>query len=311
MTMRCVNRAKEALSGLEGMKVLYDEPMSRHTSLGVGGTADALVFVESEAQLSDLVKLLKEKEIDFFPAGNLTNVIVRDGGYRGAVLLLNRLKNIRHRYAEGGVCDVAAQAGASLAKLVGYTLAEELTGMEFCAGIPGSVGGAVWMNAGAYGKEIKDVITQMTLLEADGNIKRIKKDAVSFGYRKTDFAAGTIILSAEFRLEKGEGGAIREKINEILRWRQEKHPLDFPSAGSVFKNPPGLAAGKIIEGAGLKGVACGGAQVSVKHANFIINRGNATASDVLALMAMIQSRVKQEKQIHLEPEVVVIGEDAC
>jgi UDP-N-acetylmuramate dehydrogenase len=308
--MHCVNRTKEALSGLEGIKVLYDEPMSRHTSLGVGGKADALVFVENEKQLSDLVKLLKEKEIQFFPAGNLTNVIVRDGGYRGAILLMNRMKNIHHRYEEGNACDVVAQAGASLAKLVGYTVTEELTGMEFCAGIPGSVGGAVWMNAGAYGREIKDVITHMTLLEADGNIKRIKKEAVSFGYRKTDFAANTIILNAEFRLEKSDGGKIRERINEILRWRQEKHPLDFPNAGSVFKNLPGLAAGKIIEEMGLKGVNCGGAQVSVKHANFIINKGDATASDVLTLMAMIQSRAKQEKQIHLEPEVVVIGEEA-
>ncbi|HRS97872.1 MAG TPA: FAD-binding protein, partial [Smithella sp.] len=147
MTMHGVNRAKEALIGVEGIKVLYDEPMSRHTSLGVGGKADALVFVENQRQLADLVGLLKEKEIDYFPAGNLTNVIVRDGGYRGAILLMTRMKNIRHRYEEGGACEVAAQAGASLAKLVGYTVNEALTGMEFCAGIPGSVGGAVWMNA--------------------------------------------------------------------------------------------------------------------------------------------------------------------
>ncbi|HON59769.1 MAG TPA: UDP-N-acetylmuramate dehydrogenase [Smithella sp.] len=311
MTMHGVNRAKEALIGVEGIKVLYDEPMSRHTSLGVGGKADALVFVENQRQLADLVGLLKEKEIDYFPAGNLTNVIVRDGGYRGAILLMTRMKNIRHRYEEGGACEVAAQAGASLAKLVGYTVTEALTGMEFCAGIPGSVGGAVWMNAGAYGREIKDVITHMTVLDADGNICRIRKEAVSFGYRRSDFAAGTIILDAEFRLEKGESGKMREKINEILQWRQEKHPLDFPSAGSVFKNLPGLAAGKIIEEMGLKGIVHGGAQVSVKHANFIINRGEATASDVLALMAMIQSRAKEEKQVILEPEVVVIGEDPC
>ena len=311
MTMHGVNRAKEALIGVEGIKVLYDEPMSRHTSLGVGGKADALVFVENQRQLADLVGLLKEKEIDYFPAGNLTNVIVRDGGYRGAILLMTRMKNIRHRYEEGGACEVAAQAGASLAKLVGYTVTEALTGMEFCTGIPGSVGGAVWMNAGAYGREIKDVITHMTVLDADGNICRIRKEAVSFGYRRSDFAAGTIILDAEFRLEKGESGKMREKINEILQWRQEKHPLDFPSAGSVFKNLPGLAAGKIIEEMGLKGIVHGGAQVSVKHANFIINRGEATASDVLALMAMIQSRAKEEKQVILEPEVVVIGEDPC
>lgn len=309
--MRGGNQIKEVLSGIDGLKALYDEPMARHTSLGVGGKADALVFVENATQLADLVRILKEKDIHFFPAGNLTNVLVRDGGYRGVILLMSRMKTITHRYRADRGCELFAQAGASLAKLVGYTVAEELTGMEFCAGIPGSVGGAVWMNAGAYGREMKDVVTRMTLLDANGNIRSIKKDEVSFGYRTTDFAWGTIILSAEFYLEKGEGETILKRINEILRWRQEKHPLDFPSAGSVFKNLPGLAAGKIIEEMGLKGTVRGGAQVSGKHANFIVNTGTATASDVLGLMNMIQSRAKQEKNISLEPEIVIIGEDGC
>jgi UDP-N-acetylmuramate dehydrogenase len=309
--MEHFNRIREVLGGLEGVKALYDEPMSRHTSLGVGGRADAVVFAENENQLAEIVKRLKEKGIDFFPAGNLTNVIVKDRGYRGAILMTGKMKMIRHWCEDDEDYKVLAQAGAPLATLVGYTVTESLTGLEFCAGIPGSVGGAIWMNAGAYGKEIKDVVQKISVLDAEGNIRKIMREDVSFDYRKTDFARGTIILGAEFTLKKGEGENIRERIHELLCWRQERHPLEFPSAGSVFKNLPGVAAGKLIEEMGFKGKTYGGAQVSAKHANFIVNRGEATASDVLALMEMIQVKAKQEKNITLEPEVVIIGESTC
>jgi UDP-N-acetylmuramate dehydrogenase len=204
---------------------------------------------------------------------------------------------------------MSAQAGAALAKVVSRSVEEELTGLEFCSGIPGSVGGAVWMNAGAYGKELKDVINEVSLLDADGEKKIMKRDEMSFGYRTTSFPVGTIILGAQFKLEKGERIKIKEKINDILQLRQAKHPLEFPSAGSIFKNLPGQPAGHLIEAMGIKGMTAGGAQISSKHANFIVNNGNATASDILRLIEFIQSMAKKEKGVNLETEVVIIGED--
>lgn len=305
------NEVKEILENIHAGKILYDEPMSRHTSLCVGGNTDALVTVENEDQLIEVVNKLGEKKIKFFPAGNLTNVIVRDGGYRGAILLLTSMKEIRCEPIKDNGGLIHAQAGAGLSKVVNLSVAEELTGFEFCSGIPGSIGGAVWMNAGAYGREMKDVIESVTVMNADGVRKIMKQEDITFSYRKTSFPTDTIILKAVFKLEKGERRKIKEKINDILQSRQEKHPLDFPSAGSIFKNIPGQPAGRLIEEMGLKGVTAGGAQISSKHANFIINRDKATASDVLNLIELIQFRAKQEKGVNLETEVVVIGEESC
>jgi UDP-N-acetylmuramate dehydrogenase len=218
-------------------------------------------------------------------------------------------KEVNCEYTQERGYLISAQAGAALSKVVSLSVAQELAGLEFCAGIPGSVGGAVWMNAGAYGREMKDVIKTVTLLNADGEKRTMDREEISFGYRKTSFPSGTIILGAQFKLEKGERLGIKEKINEILQLRQTKHPLEFPSAGSIFKNLSGQAAGRLIEDMGLKGMTAGGAQISSKHANFIINRGNATASDVLGLIEFIQSKAKKEKGVNLETEVVIIGED--
>ena len=302
------NEIKEALRNVIAGKILYDEPMSRHTSLNVGGNAGALVFVKSEDQLVEVVRRLREKKINYFPAGNLTNIIVRDGGYRGAIMLMTGMKEIRYEYTEGGDF-ISAQAGAALAKVVIRSVSDELTGLEFCAGIPGSVGGAVWMNAGAYGKEMKDVIKTVFLLDAAGEKKIMNREEISFGYRKTEFPADTIILGAQFKLKKGERAKIKKKISEILQWRQKKHPLEFPNAGSIFKNLPMQIAGKLIEEIGMKGMNVGDAQISSKHANFIVNRGKATASDVLELIALIQAKAEKEKGVNLEPEVVIVGED--
>jgi UDP-N-acetylmuramate dehydrogenase len=303
------NEIKEALRDIIAGKILYDEPMSRHTSLNVGGNADALVLIKSEDQLTGVVRRLREKKINFFPAGNLTNILVRDGGYRGAILLMTGMKEIEYEYTREDGDLISAQAGAALAKVVSRSMSDELTGLEFCAGIPGSVGGAVWMNAGAYGKEMKDVVKTVSLLDATGGKKIMNRDEISFGYRKTEFPPDTIILGAQFKLKKGERFNIKERINEILQARHEKHPLEFPNAGSIFKNLSGQAAGRIIEEMGMKGMKVGDAQISDKHANFIVNKGKATASDVLDLIALIQARVKKEKGISLEPEVVIVGED--
>jgi UDP-N-acetylmuramate dehydrogenase len=303
------NEIKEALGNIIAGKILYDEPMSRHTSLNVGGNAGALVLIKSEDQLVDIVRRLREKKINFFPAGNLTNIIVRDGGYRGAILLMTGMKEIKYEYTPEGGDFISAQAGAALAKVVSRSMSDELTGLEFCAGIPGSVGGAVWMNAGAYGKEMKDVIKTVFLLDDAGEKKIMNREEIFFGYRKTEFSAGTIILGAQFKLEKGERAKIKKKISEILQWRQKKHPLEFPNAGSIFKNLPMQIAGKLIEEMGMKGMNVGDAQISTKHANFIVNRGKATASDVLELIALIQAKAEKEKGVNLEPEVVIVGED--
>ena len=303
------NEIKEALRNVISGKILYDESMSRHTSLNVGGNAGALVLIKSEDQLVDVVRRLRKNKINFFPAGNLTNIIVRDGGYRGAILLMTGMKEIRYENIPEGGDLISAQAGAALAKVVSRSMSEELTGLEFCAGIPGSVGGAVWMNAGAYGKEMKDVIKTVSLLDIAGEKKIMNREEISFDYRKAYLPSGTIILGVQFKLKKGERLKIKERINEILQSRQSKHPLEFPNAGSIFKNLPGQAAGKLIEEMGMKGMNVGDAQISPKHANFIVNRGKATASDVLELIALIQARVEKEKNVRLEPEVVIVGED--
>jgi UDP-N-acetylmuramate dehydrogenase len=307
--MAVKNEIKEALGSIIAGKILYDEPMSRHTSLNVGGNADALVLIKSEDQLVGVVRKLREKKIKFLPVGNLTNIIVRDGGYRGAILLTTGMKEIRYEYTLEGGYFISAQAGAALAKVVSRSVTEELTGLEFCAGIPGSVGGAVWMNAGAYGKEMKDIIKTLFLLDAEGGKKTMNREAISFSYRKTLLPPDTIILGAQFNLEKGERAKIKKKISEILQWRQQKHPLEFPNAGSIFKNLPTQIAGKLIEDMGMKGMNVGDAQISPKHANFIVNRGKATASDILELIAIIQARAEKEKGVNLDPEVMIVGED--
>ncbi len=300
---------KEALNDIVGLKILYNEPMSHYASFSAGGRADALIIIENEDQLIEVVRRLRKERINFLPVGNLTNIIVRDGGYRGAILLMKDMNAINCMNTPEGSHYIYAQAGASLASVVNRALVEELTGLEFCAGIPGSVGGAVRMNAGAYGKEMKDVIKSVFLFDAKGEKKELPRQSIAFDYRKSGLPPEAIILAACFRLQKGQSAQIKKAMQEIMQWRKAKHPLEYPNAGSVFKNMPGQPAGKIIEELGMKGMNNGDAQISEKHANFIINKGNAKASDILKLIALIQARAKKEKGINLEPEIVIIGED--
>jgi UDP-N-acetylmuramate dehydrogenase len=298
----------EVLGGVEG-KVFYNEPMSHHTSLKVGGNADALVVIESEDQLAQIVGKLNAAKINYLPVGNLTNIIVRDGGYRGAILLMSGLNEINYQQMPDGGHYVFAQAGTALASVVSLSLNCELTGLEFCAGIPGSVGGAVWMNAGAFGSEMKDVVTEVSLFTVHGQKTTLMREEIVFNYRRTVLPADAIIINARLKLEKGEREQIQEKIREIMQARQKKHPLAYPNAGSIFKNFPGMPAGRIIEELGLKGKCCKDAEVSQKHANFIVNKGKACATDVLTLIGLITERAKKEKGIDLETEVIVIGEN--
>ena len=296
------------LGGMTIGRVWYDEPMSRHASLKLGGRVDALVMTESEDQLGSVVQRLTAGNIPFLPVGNLTNILVRDGGYRGVLLWMRGLDRLDCAPREDGKYVIDAQAGVTLAKVVTLAAAEELTGMEFCAGIPGSVGGAVWMNAGAYGTEIKDVVSSVTVMDGEGRKNILRREEIAFAYRQSNLPAGAIICGARFFLQKGNGARIRERMAEIMKWRQEKHPLQYPNAGSVFKNLPGLPAGQLIEEMGLKGIRRGDAQVSKKHANFIVNKGRGTAADVLTLIALIQEKARKEKGIELETEIVIIGE---
>ncbi|HPC73188.1 MAG TPA: UDP-N-acetylmuramate dehydrogenase [Syntrophales bacterium] len=300
---------RERLKKIQCIKVLFDEPLSRHTSMGVGGKADALVFPEQAEALRKIISCLKEFGIPYLPVGNGTNLIVRDGGFRGAVIVLTNLKILKVLSRHGREVDICAESGVPLADVVALALSENCEGMEFCAGIPGSVGGAVRMNAGAYGREMKDIITSVSLMNGSGTVHSIPREQLRFEYRNLELPGETFIVSALFRLHRGDRGKIEEKVSEILKTRRSKHPMQFRNAGSIFKNPPGLPAGRLIDEAGLKGLRIGDAEVSPMHGNFIVNRGQATARDILALIDEVRKRVLEAKGIALETEVRVIGEE--
>jgi UDP-N-acetylmuramate dehydrogenase len=300
----------QALRGLTLKEVLHDEPMSRHTSLKLGGRVDALVYVENEDQLVQVIRRLKDHGIVFLAVGNLTNILVRDGGYPGVLISMRGLDHVAVLPCGGETYIIDAQAGASLGRVGGVAAAESLTGLEFTAGIPGSLGGAVRMNAGAFGAEMKDVISDITLLDDMGRKQVLTRRDIHFAYRTSNLPAGTVILSARLKLARGDAGNIRGRMAEILKWRQERHPLNYPNCGSVFKNLPGLPAGRLIEELGLKGMRYGDMQVSKKHANFIVNKGQGTASDMLYLIRLIQETARKERGVELETELVIIGEES-
>lgn len=300
--------SRKKLQTITTEPVLFDEPLERFTSLKVGGRADALVFPQSVAELEKLMLFLKEGGHSFLVVGNWTNLLVRDGGYRGVVVAMKNLRRITWGSENADHLTVDAQAGVSLLELVRLTAERALAGMAFCAGIPGSVGGAVMMNAGAYGQEIKDVLYRATLMNDQGVVMDRLRQDLSFEYRRLNVPEGTIVLGAVFRLKRGESRNIRKRIDEILEQRRQKHPLNYPSAGSIFKNPVGHPAGLLIEAAGLKGTAVGGARISDIHGNFIVNTGGATATDILALIERVQQEVLKQTGIILETEVRIVGE---
>jgi UDP-N-acetylmuramate dehydrogenase len=293
--------------------VKLNEPLSAHTSFRIGGPADALVV---PADREDLVALMREiagKGLKFAILGGGTNLLVRDGGFRGVVISLERMDKIsivrQYRSLGGTFSVVYAEAGALLARLMNMAADNALTGMEFAAGIPGTVGGAVCMNAGTALGEIGDVIDTVTLLSPGGEQAVKHHDELGFGYRTAKIPPGHVVLDIKLILRHGDRQSIREKVNELMEMRKERQPGGLPNAGSVFKNPLDEAAGKLIEAAGLKGTTAGRAQVSEKHANFIVNLGGAKAKDVLALMEIIQQRVLETHKVRLEPEIKIIGED--
>jgi len=288
--------------------VLFDEPLDRHTSMGVGGPADVLAFPQNREELATLISSLRRENVPFLILGNGTNLLVRDGGFRGMVVSLQGLQQLSWSLCSGGEMRVRAEAGVPLAAIVRLSQKESLTGMELCAGIPGSVGGAIRMNAGAFGREVKDVVTEITVLNERQELETLSRQDLSFGYRRLDLSENVVIVSAEFVLYPGKGEEIAAKIGEILALRKKKHPLNLRNAGSIFKNPRSMPAGRLIEEVGLKGTRRGDAMVSELHGNFIVNLGHARTADVENLMEEIKARVRDCLYIHLEAEVHIVGE---
>ncbi|MBQ0138170.1 MAG: UDP-N-acetylmuramate dehydrogenase [Kurthia sp.] len=282
-----------------------DEPLNRYTMTKLGGPADVFVMAETEQQAADVVKYARKNDIPLFLLGNGSNMVIRDGGIRGIVLNLSKLDQI---HIEG--TTVYAQSGALIIDVSKAAAAESLTGLEFSCGIPGSVGGAMAMNAGAYGGEIKDVIESCKILTHEGDIVVLSKEELQLGYRKSIIQdKGLYVLSSVFKLEVGNQQEIDATIADLTEKRTSRQPLEYPSAGSVFKRPPGLFAGKLIQDSGLQGKGVGGAEVSTKHAGFIINKNNATATDYVETIRMVQRVVKEKFDVELETEVRIVGED--
>jgi UDP-N-acetylmuramate dehydrogenase len=295
---------REEIRRLIKGKVLFNVPMKRFTSMKIGGPVDALLFPRNVGELKKVVRYARKKSIPVMILGKGTNVIVRDKGLRGWVInLMQGLKKIR---AEGEV--VEAEAGVPLQRLVQFSVQKGLTGFEPFYGIPGTVGGGLAMNAGAWGSELKDILLSITLMKENGDIVERPRSRLRFSYRGLVLPSKWIILKGEFQLKKGKKKEMVERIKSYSEQRRKKQPLDYPSAGSVFKNPAGGRAGRWIEEAGLKGYQVGQAMVSERHANFIINLGNATATDVIHLMEWVEKRVFEEKGVSLEREVKVVGE---
>lgn len=285
-------------------KVLEQEPMARHTTFRIGGPADYFVELGSIEQIRAAIQVCREENLPWFVLGRGSNLLVSDKGYRGVILSI--YKDFQKTEIQGET--VTVQAGVLLTTLSGKVLDASLTGLEFASGIPGTIGGAVVMNAGAYGGEMKDIVRKVTVLDQDGEVRTLTCGEMQFGYR-TSLAKkkGYIVLGAELTLKQGEKEKIREEMQTLKAKRIEKQPLEFPSAGSTFKRPEGYFAGKLIDDAGLRGFRVGGAQVAEKHCGFVINREQATAADVMELCRRVSGAVKEQFGVELEMEVKTIG----
>lgn len=286
-------------------RVKEQEPMAKHTTFRVGGPADYFVSPADSVEVKNLTELCKAEGVPYYIVGNGSNLLVSDKGYRGVIIAIGReMSRIEVRENE-----IRAQAGALMSQIAAAALENELAGFEFASGIPGTIGGAAVMNAGAYGGEMKDVIWQVTVLDGEGNILVLSQDELEFGYRTSIvMKRGYIVLEVCIRLEKGNREDILMKMEDFKQRRISKQPLEYPSAGSTFKRPEGYFAGKLIQDAGLRGFTVGGAQVSEKHSGFVINKGGATAQDVNSLMQEVSDRVYKEFGVRLEPEVRRLGE---
>lgn len=286
-------------------RVFFAEPMDRHTTFRVGGEAEVFIQVQNKEELAKIIVYLRKLEADYFVLGNGSNLLVSDKGYQGVILQIG--EKMSEITVEGNV--IYAQAGALLSKIANVAEKHSLTGMEFAAGIPGTIGGAAVMNAGAYDGEMKNIVKTVTVLSKEGDLLELNRASMEFSYRNSVIKNKPfIVVEVCLTLEKGNSEEIKEKMQDFSNKRQEKQPLNLPSAGSTFKRPEGHFAGKLIMDAGLRGFRIGGAQVSEKHCGFVVNIGNAMASDIYELMEEVKKRVQEQFQVTLEAEVVCLGE---
>lgn len=286
-------------------RLLFHESMSKYTTFRVGGEAECIIMIYAEEELAKLIPYLNQIEQEFFILGNGSNLLVGDKGYKGIIVKLGG--PMEEIDVEGA--HIVARAGALLSKVAATARANSLTGMEFAAGIPGSIGGAIVMNAGAYDSEMKQIVESVRVMDRNGQIMTLDNDTMEFGYRTSIIKNRPfIVLEAALRLTKGDEEQIGARMQELAGLRQSKQPLEYPSAGSTFKRPDGYYAGKLIMDAGLRGYRIGGAQVSEKHCGFVVNRGNAAAADIREVMEEVQERVKEKFHVTLEPEIIFLGD---
>lgn len=296
---------KKLLSILKVEQVKKDEPMKIHTTFRVGGPASYFVTPETEEEVAKVIEVCTQENVPYYIVGNGSNLLVGDKGFRGAIIQL--YKSMGTFQVEGN--QITAQAGCSLAQIANAALDTALTGFEFAAGIPGTLGGAVVMNAGAYGGEMKDVLTSVRVMTEEGEIMELPAEELGLGYRTSIIPEKRyIVLGAVISLTEGKKEEIKAQMDDLRQKRVSKQPLEYPSAGSTFKRPEGYFAGKLIQDSGLKGFTVGGAQVSEKHSGFVINKGNATAADVMELIRQVTAKVKEDTGVTMEPEVKQIGE---
>lgn len=299
---------KELQEVINKKNILKNEPMSKHTSFKIGGNAEYFIKIASVQELKSVLKIANQNKIPITLIGNGTNILVREGGIKGFVikLELNEFKIKRNT----NEILITVESGMALATLATIAIKEEISGLEFLSGIPGTIGGAIRMNAGAYGSEMKDIVVKTRYMTYDGKIKTLSLEEHNFTYRNSIFSElPVIILDTTIKVKKGNKKEIEEKIKEYSISRREKQPLEYPNAGSTFKRKEGIITAKLIDECGLKGFNVGDAEISTKHAGFVVNKGKATANDVLELVKHVQKQVKEKFNIDIELEILVLGDE--
>lgn len=300
---------KEANLNISKDKIFFGEKMSKYTSFKIGGEAECLIKITSKEELKEVLKFAYDKNIPLTILGNGSNVLVLDKGIKGITLII-KIEKIEIEKKEEGKIKVTAGAGEKIGKLARELLNEEITGFEELSGIPGTVGGAVKMNAGAHGREMKDVVKTVKVVDREGNERILSNEEMKFEYRKSILKNESyIVTEAELELQQGNKEEIQKKMEEYLKFRKEKQPIEFPNAGSTFKRGEDFITAKLIDEAGLKGYSIGGAEVSTKHSGFIINKGNATAKDMLELIEYVKSQVYERFNKKIELEIEIVGEE--
>jgi UDP-N-acetylmuramate dehydrogenase len=291
-------------------EVKFMEPMRDHTSLRIGGPADIFAVPQDILSLSNVRARLKRRRVPFFPMGGGTNILVRDGGIEGTVISFRSLRKIETVKEDDENVYLFVRAGALLQRLVNFSMENGYSGLEGLVGIPGTVGGAICGNAGAFGYEMKDILVSVEIMDSEGKIDRFKAEGIAFGYRSSGISQNELLLSAEIKLRKDKKEDISARIEDFLKIKREKQPVWEHSAGCVFKNPPGSSAGKLIDEAGCKSMRIGDVEVSAVHANFFINKGKASAADFIMLIEEVAARVKERSNVVLEPEIRIVGRES-